>query len=123
MTYIMRYVKVKSTFITIVETHTFHKESRKLLGASEIDELKNFLAINPQAGDVIPGLRGIRKVRWQANQKGKSGDARIIYFFHNLNIPVFLLDIYAKSEKGDLSSQEKKMMNAMVDELIESYGG
>jgi hypothetical protein len=35
----------------------------------------------------------------------------------------FLLDIYAKSEKGDLSSQEKKMMNAMVDELIESYGG
>lgn len=116
-------MKVKSTLITIVETHSFHKESRKLLGESEVDELKNFLAINPQAGDIIPGLRGIRKVRWQANQKGKSGGARVIYFFHNLSIPVFLLDIYAKSEKGDLSSQEKKMMNTMVDELIESYGG
>ena len=123
MTYIMRCVEVKSTLITIVETHSFLKESRKLLGESEVDELKNFLAINPQAGDIIPGLRGIRKVRWQANQKGKSGGARIIYFFYNLNIPVFLLDIYAKSEKGDLSSQDKKIMNAMVDELIESYGG
>lgn len=67
MTYIMRCVEVKSTLITIVETHSFLKESRKLLGESEVDELKNFLAINPQAGDIIPGLRGIRKVRWQAN--------------------------------------------------------
>ncbi len=115
-------MKLKSTLITIVETHSFYKQSRKVLGEGEIEELKNFLALNPQAGDIIPGLRGIRKVRWQANQKGKSGGARIIYFFHNLNIPVFLLDIHAKSEKGDLSSQEKKIMNAMVDELIENYG-
>lgn len=116
-------MKLKPTLITIVETHSFYKQSRKVLAESEIEELKNFLALNPQAGDIIPGLRGIRKVRWQANQKGKSGGARIIYFFHNLDIPVFLLDIYAKSEKGDITSQEKKIMNAMVDELIESYGG
>src|SRR5688572_6280862 len=98
-------MKLKSTLITIVETHSFYKQSRKVLEESEIEELKNFLALNPQAGNIIPGLRGIRKVRWQADQKGKSGGARIIYFFHNHNIPVFLLDIYAKSEKGDLTPQ------------------
>jgi len=61
-------------------------------------------------------------VVFHSNQRGKSRGARIIYFFHNYNIPIFLLDIYAKSEKSDLSHQEKKVMNAMVDELIESYG-
>ena len=115
-------MEVTSTLITIVETHSFQKESQKILGESEIDKLKNFLSLNPQSGDIIPGLRGIRKIRWQVNQKGKSGGARIIYFFYNTNMPVFLLDIYRKSEKSDMSFKEKKMLNNMVDELIDSYG-
>ena len=85
--------------------------------------MKVFLALNPEEGEVIPGLRGMRKLRWQANQKGKSGGARVIYFFYNKQIPVFLLDIYSKSEKSDLSSGEKKLLNKMVDELIDNYGG
>jgi len=112
-----------STLITISETHSFQKESQKILGEHEVDKLKDFLSLNPQSGDIIPGLRGVRKIRWQVNQKGKSGGARIIYFFYNANMPVFLLDIYKKSEKGDLSSKEKKVLNNMVDELIDSYGG
>lgn len=116
-------MEVTSTLITIAETHSFQKESQKILGESEVDKLKNFLSLNPQSGDIIPGLRGIRKIRWQVNQKGKSGGARIIYFFYNTNIPVFLLDIYRKSEKSDMSSKEKKILNNMVDELIDSYGG
>ena len=116
-------MEVTSTLITIAETHSFQKESQKILGESEVDKLKNFLSLNPQSGDIFPGLRGIRKIRWQVNQKGKSGGARVIYFFYNTNIPVFLLDIYKKSEKSDLSSKEKKMLNNMVDELIDSYGG
>lgn len=47
-----------STLITIVETHSFYKQSRKLLGESEVEELKSFLATNPLIGDVIPGLKG-----------------------------------------------------------------
>ncbi len=109
--------------MTIVETHSFQKESQKILGEREVDKLKNFLSLNPQSGDIIPGLRGIRKIRWQVNQKGKTGGARIIYFFYNTNLPIFLLDIYTKSEKSDLSSKEKKMLDNMVDELIDSYGG
>jgi mRNA-degrading endonuclease RelE of RelBE toxin-antitoxin system len=115
-------MEVTSTLITIVETHSFQKESQKILGESEIDKLKNFLSLNPQSGDIIPGLRGIRKIRWQVNQKGKSSGARIIFFFYNTNMPVFLLDIYRKSEKNDISFKEKKMLNNMIDELIDSYG-
>lgn len=62
-------------------------------------------------------------MRWQANQKGKSGGARIIYFFHTWDVPVFLLDIYAKSEKSDMSSQEKRILSGLINELVESYGG
>jgi mRNA-degrading endonuclease RelE of RelBE toxin-antitoxin system len=116
-------MEVTSTLITIVETHSFQKKSQKFLSESEVDKLKNFLSLNPQSGDIIPGLRGIRKIRWQVNQKGKSGGARIIYFFYNANMPVFLLDIYRKSEKSDMSFKEKKMLNSMVDELIDRYGG
>lgn len=112
-----------SALITIAETHSFQKESQKILGESEVDKLKNFLSLNPQSGDIIPGLRGVRKIRWKVHQKGKSGGARIIYFFYNTNMPVFLLDIYGKSKKSDVSPKEKKMLNDMVDELIDSYGG
>lgn len=112
-----------STLITIAETHSFQRESQKILGEDEIDKLKNFLSVNPQSGDIIPGLRGIRKIRWQVNHKGKSGGARVIYFFYDANMPIFLLDIYKKSEKSDMSSKEKKILNNMVDELIDRYGG
>ncbi len=122
MTYIIGYVELRSTFVTIVETNFFQKKSRKLFEESELDDLKNFLALSPQTGDIIPGLRGIRKVRWKRNQKGKSGGVRIIYFFYNIEMPIFLLDIYAKSKKSDLSSQEKQELNKIVDTLIESYG-
>ncbi len=108
--------------LTIVETAFFTRESKKLIQEEEIGELKNYLAATPDVGDIIPGLRGIRKLRWQANQKGKRGGARIIYFFYNFNMPLFLLDIYTKSKKNDLTSVDKKELNNLVDELINQYG-
>jgi mRNA-degrading endonuclease RelE of RelBE toxin-antitoxin system len=108
--------------ITIVETSSFTKEAKKLISEEEIDEVKNYLASNPEVGDLIPGLRGIRKMRWQANQKGKRGGARIIYFFYNFNIPLFLLDIYPKSKKDDLTPSEKKDLNNLIEELVNHYG-
>lgn len=109
--------------LTIVETLSFSREAKKFLSDEELVELKNYLASCPELGDVIPGLRGIRKARWQANQKGKRGGARIVYFFYNLNMPLFLLDIYSKSKKDDLTSLEKKLLNQLVDELVDCYGG
>lgn len=109
--------------ITIVETSFFIKEAKKLINEEEITTLKSCIAANPEAGDLIPGLRGICKLRWQANQKGKRGGARVIYFFYNFNIPLFLLDIYPKSQKEDLSVGEKKELNNLIYELLQQYGG
>ncbi len=108
--------------LTIVETSFFMKEAKKLVSEGEKDSLKAYLAANPEAGDLISGLRGIRKLRWQANQKGKRGGARIIYFFYNLRLPLFLLDIYSKSRKEDLDALEKKELNKLTDELLATYG-
>lgn len=116
-------MEVISTLITIAETHSFQKKSQKILDEDELDRLKNFLSNNPQSGEIIPGLRGIRKMRWQVDHKGKSGGVRIIYLFYNASMPVFLLNIYKKSEKSDMSSKEKKILNSMVDELVSVYGG
>lgn len=109
-------------WITIIETNSFIKESRKLLSEEEINNLKSDLAVYPHSGDVIPGLNGIRKMRWHAHQKGTRGGARIIYFFYNKRVPLFLLDIYPKSQKQDLSSSEKKILNRFVDEILSYYG-
>ncbi|MBX3487150.1 MAG: addiction module toxin RelE [Candidatus Paracaedibacteraceae bacterium] len=108
--------------ITIVETSIFIKEAERALADKELDELKLYLASSPESGDVIPGLRGIRKLRWQANKKEKRGGARVIYFFYSKNVPLFLLDIYTKSKKEDLSPSDKKELNWLVNELLKSYG-
>lgn len=112
----------KFNLITIVETTFFIKAAKKCLQDEEIGGLKNYLAANPEVGDIIPGLHGIRKMRWQANQKGKRGGARIVYFFYNFTIPLFLLDVYPKAKKDDLTSSDKKELNNLVDELLEQYG-
>lgn len=115
-------MKHKFDLITIVETNVFYRECRKVLTEDQAEEMKGFLAFNPIAGDLIPGLRGIRKLRWTMNQKGKSGGVRIIYFFYDKDLPLFLLDIYSKSARTDLKPQEKKLLNKLIDDLIEQYG-
>ncbi len=118
----MKHDDTDFNLVTIVETSFFIKEAKKLIQEDELGNLKDYLAMNPEVGDIIPGLRGIRKLRWQANQKGKKGGARIIYFFYNFNMPLFLLDIYSKSRKEDLSPSDKKELNCLIDELTNEYG-
>ncbi len=113
---------MKFNLITIVETSIFIKEARQALTDKELDELKLHLASSPESGVAIQELRGIKKLRWQANRKGERGGARVIYFFYSKNIPLFLLDIYTKSKKEDLSPSDKKELNWLVDELLKSYG-
>ena len=81
----------------------------------------DFVAANPEAGRVIPETGGIRKLRWGAKGKGKRGGARIIYYFHNESMPVFLLSAYTKGEKTDLSTAERNALKKLAPELIREY--
>jgi mRNA-degrading endonuclease RelE of RelBE toxin-antitoxin system len=85
--------------ITVVETPTFIRRAERLLSQGERDELIDFLAGNPMAGDVIPETGGVRKVRYAARGKGKRGGVRVIYYLLDEGTPLYALLIYGKGSR------------------------
>ena len=85
----------------------------------ELDELVDYLAFHPTAGDVIPGSGGIRKLRWKLEGRGKRGGARVIYFFHDMEMPLYLFTAYAKNEREDLEQSEIKAYKKLSEIMIE----
>ena len=106
---------------TLVPIGTFGEKARKLLGKAGFDDLLEFLARRPKAGRLIQGTGGLRKVRFARPGKGKSGGARVIYYYHNDTKPILLLLIYAKAIQDNLTdaqkAQLKKNVNAIIDEF------
>lgn len=87
---------------TVIETPTFQKQAAKLWSLEERHAFIDWIAAHPEAGDVIPGADGARKVRWAVQGKGKRGGARVIYFNLSANELVLLVAAYAKSEQDNL---------------------
>ena len=107
---------------TVVELERF-KRSAKSTGVTD-EELNNIithLALNPSAGTVIPGTGGARKLRFRARGKGKSGGYRVITFFSGHDIPVFLVDIFAKGDKLDLSREDQNSLKFVFENIVEVY--
>lgn len=93
--------------ITIVETIRFIKRAEKLMSGDELDDLKSFIAADPEAGDIIPKTGGVRKIRYARQGQGKSGSFRVVYYYYNQKNPVFLFDVFGKNEKANVSDAEK----------------
>ncbi|MDR3424091.1 MAG: type II toxin-antitoxin system RelE/ParE family toxin [Alphaproteobacteria bacterium] len=102
---------------TVVETEPFLKRATSLWDEKERQEFIDFIAVNPLAGAEIPGTGGLRKIRWSRAGMGKRGGARVIYYYYNETAPVFLLAAYAKSEKEDLSPQEKALFSKVAEAI------
>lgn len=66
----------------------------------------------------MEGTGGIRKLRWARQGTGKIGGTRVIYFFHNEKMPLYLLTIYGKGEKDNLTAAERNELSKLVDVLI-----
>ena len=94
--------------VTVIETEAFARRADKLLNPEERDELVAFLAANPTAGDLIEGTGGVRKVRFAAKGKGKSGGVRAVHFFVPEDGPLYALLLYAKAEQADMSPAQRK---------------
>lgn len=107
--------------ITIVELPEYIKRAERLLLKEERDELLYYLSRNPKAGTLMQGTGGVRKMRWASKGKGKSGGSRVIYFFYNETIPLFLLTVFSKNEKINLSKAERNELAELVKELIKNY--
>ena len=108
--------------MTVVETPFFLRKAASLMDDDARSELVTFLAANPEVGDIVPETGGVRKFRWAIEGKGKSGGVRVIYYFHNEAIPVFLLGVFAKNEKANLSQAERNAFKRRTAELAK-YGG
>jgi hypothetical protein len=80
-----------------------------------------FLAANPESGDLMPETGGARKLRWRAQGRGKRGGARVIYYYHNESIPLFLLNVFAKNEKANLTKAERNEMRDLLPRLVAGY--
>jgi hypothetical protein len=106
---------------TVVETPSYLADAERLFSPEERLAIVDRLAADPTCGVVVPGSGGIRKVRFGFGGRGKSSGARIIYLFSGERIPVFVLAVFAKNEKANLSPAERNALAKMVTDMIESY--
>lgn len=102
---------------SVLETSIFTRRADALLTRDEKMELVAVLAKNPEAGDVIPGLGGIQKLRFASAGRGKSGAFRVIYYVLTDDMPVLALLIYGKNEQANPTPAQRTAMLATVDRI------
>jgi hypothetical protein len=83
--------------------------------------LVDYLAYNPTTGDLIPGTGAVRKLRWGLEGRGKRGGARVIYFHHDADMPLFALTAYAKNQRADLSQQDRNDFRQLTALLVQTF--
>lgn len=115
-------MKDNNKLITVFETTEFAKEASKFMSDENRQKFINFIAANPSSGDLISGSGGVRKVRWASDPtKGKSGGSRVIYFYYNDDMPLFLFTAYSKSATDNISQGEKNALKVVVKQLVDIY--
>ena len=100
--------------LTVVETPQFVRQAEAVWDESEREAFVDFIAANPEAGDVIPETGGVRKVRWARAGTGKRGGVRVIYFYHAADRPLYLLMVYAKARRENLTADEKRAVRRLA---------
>lgn len=100
---------------TIVETPTFAEDAKQLWSEEERGAFCAWLSANPEAGSVIPGSGGCRKVRWARSGSGKRGGVRIIYFTKLSDEEIWLLVIYSKAVKGTVPPHILKAIREVIE--------
>jgi hypothetical protein len=100
--------------LTVAETPEYLRCAGRLLSSAERAGVVEWLAANPAAGDLIRGTGGVRKLRWARGGRGKSGGVRVIYYFHSQAMPLYLLTVFGKNEKADLSNAERNELAALT---------
>src|SRR5271168_4688467 len=112
---------MRSRPVSVIELPGYRRRADELLRADEQDAIIDLIAYEPTCGDLIPGTGGLRKVRVGRGGSGKRGGARVIYYFYNADIPVFIMALYAKNEKADLNAREIKEFAAYAKDAVTQW--
>lgn len=88
----------------------------------EIAEIVDAIALDPEAGDLMKGTGGARKIRIAGKGRGKSGGYRVITYFAGQDMPVFLLDVYGKRQKVNLTAAERNQLQAILARIVLAHG-
>ena len=100
--------------MTIIETPIFTRLLKSSLSDDDYRELQNLLISRPEAGNVMRGSGGIRKLRWAGSGRGKRGGVRVIYYWFSQKETILMLFIYPKKKQDDLTSEQLKTLKAIV---------
>ncbi|MGH7075595.1 MAG: type II toxin-antitoxin system RelE/ParE family toxin [Stellaceae bacterium] len=114
---------VVKPLISVIETSPYLADANRLLSEEERIRVVDLLAADPEAGDLIRGGGGVRKVRIPMAGRGKRGGGRVIYYFHSRIMPVFLLAMFAKNERDDLSDADVRVLAKAVKSYAKQFGG
>lgn len=106
--------------ITVAELPEYQRRAEKLLSGNERQDIVTYLAAFPKEGDLIRETGGVRKLRWQRGGRGKSAGVRVIYYFHSQRVPLYLLTVFAKNERADLTQKERNELAKLVKLLAET---
>ena len=101
-----------------IETPIFTKLVTDLMPDDEYRKIQLALVLRPEAGKIIPGSGGLRKIRWRSSGSGKRGGLRLIYFWDVEEDVIYMLLIYKKSKQDDLTPNQLKILRNLVKELL-----
>jgi len=107
--------------MTVAEMPEYIRRVEKLLSAEERRNVVDYLAAHPRAGDLMQGTGGVRKLRWGRGGQGRSGGVRIIYYFHNEAMPVYLLTLFATNDRANLTKAERNDLAGLVEILVHAW--
>ena len=100
----------------IIETPVFTRHIQQLLTDEQYRHLQQLLLARPDAGKLIPGSGGLRKLRWALEGHGKRAGLRTIYYWARSSHAILMLFVYRKQEQEDLSPSQLKILKRIVDE-------
>ena len=112
-------MEYKRVVQTVVETPAYLALANKLFSEEERADIVAHVAGDPECGDLIRGTGGFRKVRVARRGMGKSGGARVVYIWRNEKFPVFLITVFPKNEKENLSMAERNALRTRADSIFE----
>jgi hypothetical protein len=100
--------------VEFVRSIMFERTATGILSETDIFEIELLLTVHPDAGDLIPSGRGLRKIRWSAKGHGKRGGARVNYYHLTPQDTILLITTYAKSEQENLDRRQLQILAALV---------